>query len=66
LPASRAANGNVVYCQGEYLQEMTTQGVIVASQDLGLTQNAGSITLGLDGHIWFGQGVAGKIGMASV
>jgi len=63
---SRAGNGNLVFCQGEYLEEITTTGDIVASQDLGLASGASSVAMGTDGNVWFAEGVTGKIGVATV
>jgi len=63
---SRTASGNLVFAQGEFLQEVDTTGVLLASQDLGLASGAGSVREALDGNVWFAEGVAGKIGLATV
>ena len=63
---SRAGNGNLIFCQGEYLEEMDTKGDIIASQDLGLASGASSVVMGTNGSVYFAEGVTGKIGVATV
>jgi virginiamycin B lyase len=63
---SGTGDGNLIFCQGEYLQEINTKGDIIASQDLGLASGASSVVMGTNGNVYFAEGVTGKIGLAAV